>query len=69
MEFKLLFILLVLLFTMTIDMYTNFTYGWFTVIAAVVFLYFLCLDIGKNRRFFQHNIVRSLLRASTTIGI
>ena len=62
-EFKLLFILLVLLFTMTIDMYTNFTYGWFTVIAAVVFLYFLCLDIGKNRRFFRHNIVRSLLRA------
>ena len=28
-EFKLLFILLVLLFTMTIDMYTNFTYGFF----------------------------------------
>ena len=62
-EFKLLFIVLVLAFTLTVDMYTTLTFGLFTAVAAVVLLYFLCLDIGHNRRFFRHNIIHSLLQA------
>ncbi len=62
-EFKLLFLILGITFTMTVDMYTSLSYGMFTVVAAVVLLYFLCLDIGHNRRFFRHNIIHSLLKA------
>ena len=62
-EFKILFIVLILVSTLTIDMFTTLSYGWFTVVAAIVLLYFLCLDIGHNRQFFKHNIIVSLLRA------
>ena len=33
------------------------------VVAIVLLLYFLCLDIGHNKRFFRHNIIHSLLVA------
>lgn len=68
-EFKLLFIILILLFSLTVDMYTTtITYGWFTAVLAVILLYFLCLDIGRNRQFFRHNIVHSLLKTLNTYG-
>ena len=50
------------MFTLALDMSTTLG-GWFTAVAVVVFLYFLCLDIGKNRQFFRHNTVHSLLKA------
>ncbi len=30
-------------------------------VLGVLLLYFLCLDVGRNRRFFGHNIIHSLL--------
>ncbi len=62
-EFKLLFLILAITFSMSVDMYTSISYGLFTVVVAVVLLYFLCLDIGHNRCLFRHNIIRSLLQA------
>lgn len=61
-ELKLLFMVLVLGVTFTLDMSTTLG-GMLSPVAAVIFLYFLCLDIGKNRQFFRHNIVHSLLKA------
>lgn len=61
-EIKVVFIVLSLMFTLALDMSTTLG-GWFTAVAVVVFLYFLCLDIGKNRQFFRHNTVHSLLKA------
>lgn len=61
-EFKILFIAVVLALTLTVDMYTTFA-GWFTAVVLIVLVYFLCLDIGHNRRFFKHNMVHSLLNA------
>ena len=63
-EVKLLAILFVLLLTLSLDMFTTLG-GFFTVCAGVLLLYFLCLDIGRNRRFFGHNMIRSLLTALT----
>ena len=57
-EVKLLAILFVLLLTLSLDMLI-------AVDAGVLLLYFLCLDIGRNRRFFGHNMIRSLLTALT----
>lgn len=61
-EFKILFIALMLFLALTVDMYTTLA-GWSTAVIGIILLYFLCLDIGHNRRFFKHNVVHSLLRA------
>ena len=61
-ELKLLTIALVMLFTLLLDINTSLG-GLFSPIAAVILLYFLCLDIGKNRQFFRHNIIRSALNS------
>ena len=61
-ELKLLTIVAVLLVTLLLDTSTSLG-GWFSPIAAVILLYFLCLDIGKNRQFFRHNIVHSALNS------
>ena len=61
-EIKLLVIVAVLLVTVLLDFSTT-VGGWLTPVAAVLFLYFLCLDIGKNHQFFRHNIIHSLLKA------
>ena len=62
-ELKLLAFLLALGVSLALDINTTLTGGFFTAVAGVTVLYFLCLDVGKNRRFFRHNIVRSLLAA------
>ena len=59
-EVKLLVIVAVVLVAILLDFGTTLG-GMITPVVAVVFLYFLCLDIGKNRQFFRHNIVHSLL--------
>ena len=61
-EVKLLVIVAVVLVAILLDFGTTLG-GMITPVVAVVFLYFLCLDIGKNRQFFRHNIVHSLLKA------
>jgi len=61
-EVKLLCTVLVLFLTIALDFATTLG-GWFTPVAFVVFLYLFCLDIGKNRQFFRHNMVHSLLKA------
>ncbi|MFR3237991.1 MAG: sensor histidine kinase [Acutalibacter sp.] len=61
-EVKLLCTVLVLFLTIALDFATTLG-GWFTPVASVVFLYLFCLDIGKNRQFFRHNMVHSLLKA------
>lgn len=52
---KLLVIVAVVLVAILLDFGTTLG-GMITPVVAVVFLYFLCLDIGKNRQFFpaQH---------------
>ncbi|MGI6255324.1 MAG: sensor histidine kinase [Acutalibacter sp.] len=61
-EFKLVTIAVVMLFTLLVDINTTLG-GFFSPVAAVLFLYFLCLDIGKNRQFFRHNIIHSALNS------
>ena len=62
-EVKLLVIVAVVLVAILLDFGTTLG-GMITPVVAVVgSLYFLCLDIGKNRQFFRHNIVHSLLKA------
>ena len=44
-------------------------FGKFLFPAIVLILYFLCLDIGHNRRFFSHNIIHSLLKAVNSYSL
>ena len=61
-EVKLLVIVAVVLVAILLDFGTTLG-GMITPVVAVVFLYFLCLDIGKNRQLFRRNIVHSQLKA------
>lgn len=61
-EFKIVFIALMIFLALTVDMYTTLA-GWSTAVIGIILLYFLCLDIGHNRRFFKHNVVHSLLKS------
>ncbi len=61
-EIKLLVLVMGMFFALVFDMNTTLG-GFFSIVTGVVILYFLCLDIGKNRQFFRHNIVRSILEA------
>ncbi len=40
---------------------SSFESSAFAISLIVLITYFLCLDIGRNRRFFSHNVIRSLL--------
>ena len=62
-EVKLLAIAGVLAVSVFLGMFTNLGFWWAPFTAGVLVLYFLCLDIGKNRRFFGHNIIHSILKA------
>ena len=64
-EVKLLAIAGVLAASLFLGMFTNLGFWWAPFTAGVLVLYFLCLDIGKNRRFFGHNIIHSILKALT----
>ena len=64
-EVKLLAIAGVLAVSVFLGMFTNLGFWWAPFTAGVLVLYFLCLDIGKNRRFFGHNIIHSILKALT----
>ena len=64
-EVKLLAIAGVLVASLFLGMFTNLGFWWAPFTAGVLVLYFLCLDIGKNRRFFGHNIIHSILKALT----
>lgn len=64
-EVKLLAIAGVLAVSLYLGMFTNLGFWWAPFTAGVLVLYFLCLDIGKNRRFFGHNIIHSILKALT----
>jgi len=59
-ELKFLFICLTLMFCLMLGGGLS---GPAFVVAIVLLLYFLCLDIGHNKRFFRHNIIHSLLVA------
>lgn len=61
MEIKLVVIVLFCLFISTLFS-ENSTELTFTAVAlGVLLVYFLCLDVGRNRRFFGHNIIHSIL--------
>ena len=64
-EVKLLGIAGVLALSVFLGMFTNLGFWWAPFTAGVLVLYFLCLDIGKNRRFFGHNVIHSILKALT----
>lgn len=38
------------------------------ICTCILILYFLCLDIGHNKRFFRHNIIRTVLRSINSYG-
>lgn len=61
-EIKLVTIIVVMMIALMLDTSTTLG-GWISSIAAVILLYFLCLDIGKNRQFFRHNIIHSALNS------
>lgn len=62
-EIKLLAMFLLVLFFCVIGPYRYNAFLFFTIVSCLLLLalYFLCLDIGHNRRFFGHNILHSIL--------
>lgn len=62
-EVKLLVIGFVMIFCLLLDVNTTLLFGTATLCAGIILLYFVCLDIGHNKSFFRHNIIRSILRS------
>ena len=64
-EFKLVLLGVVAFFSLLIVFEENWIYPpvrlSIALIALTMVLYFLCLDVGHNRRFFGHNILHSIL--------
>lgn len=61
MEVKLALIGLMMIFLLSLFTRSSAERTFTACIAGVVTVYLLCLDVGKNHRFFSHNIAHSLL--------
>ncbi len=63
MEVKLAAVFLLMLLAVVCGVSTSLIPGIFLLTCPpVLLLYFLCLDVGHNKRFFSHNIVHSILK-------
>lgn len=61
MELKLVVIGLYAIFTMALFSENSTELSFAAGVTGVLLMYFLCLDIGRNHRFFSHNIIHSVL--------
>lgn len=60
-EIKLVAMGLFLAFLAELASYNSTERTFAAVVTGVLMLYFLCLDVGRNHRFFGHNIIHSVL--------
>lgn len=60
-EVKLAVIVLYALFTMALFSENSTELSFAAGVMGVLLVYFLCLDLGRNHRFFGHNIIHSIL--------
>ena len=65
--------LAVIYLPLSVTIFRSLSWGWYEPTVLILLLpyyvlgvYFLCLDIGKNRRYFGHNIVHSVTRLIAT---
>ena len=60
-EIKLLFLMPLVIFGLTLLDYGSTELYFVFCILMVLAVYFICLDIGRNHRFFGHNIIHSII--------